>query len=168
MTNSVKPANFCIACGQCLEERVAFGRLRPVCPDCGHIHFEEPKVAVGVLVEMDGQILLVQRANVPGKGKWTLPAGFIDAGEDPRAAAARECLEETGLQILVGELIDVLHTREHPRGATIFIVYRGAITGGTAQANDDADAVRFFVPDDLPPLAFATTTEILKRWRSGS
>ena len=168
MTSDPIPINYCIRCGQRLDEQEAFGRLRPVCPDCGYIHFEDPKVAVGVLVEKDGQVLLVRRVNVPGQGKWTLPAGFIDAGEDPRAAAARECLEETGLRIRVGELIDVLHAREHPRGASIFIIYRGEITGGKIQAKDDVDAVRFYPPDDLPPLAFATTVEILQRWQSGS
>lgn len=123
---------------------------------------------MGVLVEEDGQILLVRRVHVPGQGRWTLPSGFIDAGEDPRAAAARECLEETGLQVSVGDLVDVLHTREHARGASIFIIYRGEITGGTIHARDDADAARFFRPDELPPLAFATTGEILRRWRPRS
>lgn len=168
MTRDLKPVNFCITCGQRLEERDTLGRLRPVCPDCGYIHFDDPKVAVGVLLEEDEKILLVRRTNVPGRGKWTLPAGFVDAGEDPRVAAARECLEETGLQIRVGELIDVMFAREHARGASIFIIYRGEIIGGTAEANDDADAVGFFRFDDLPPLAFSTTGQILKRWRLGT
>lgn len=151
-----------------MNEREVFGRLRPACPDCGHIHFEDPKVAVGVLVEKDGQVLLVRRAIVPGQGQWTLPAGFVDAGEDPRRAAERECREETGLDVRVGELLDVLYAREHPRGASIFIVFRGEITGGVMDANDDVDQVGFFSPDALPPLAFTTTTQILDRWRSGS
>jgi len=55
-------------------------------------------VAVAVLIERDGKVLLVRRANTPQKGMWTLPAGFVDAGEDPAQAAERECLEETGLK----------------------------------------------------------------------
>lgn len=161
------PINFCVVCGQRLDEREAFGRLRPVCPGCGHVHFIDPRVAVGVLVEKDGQVLLVRRAIVPGQGKWTLPAGFVDAGEDPRKAAERECREETGLHVRVGELLDVLYAKEHPRGASIFIVYQGQITGGEMDANDDVDQVAFFSPDDLPPLAFSTTTRILERWQSG-
>lgn len=168
MTTEIPPVNFCMVCGQQLEEREAFGRLRPACSACGYIHFEDPKVAVGVLVERDGQVLLVRRVNVPGQGEWTLPAGFIDAGEDPRVAAERECREETGLQIRVGELLDVLYALEHPRGASIFIVYRGQITGGAMNANDDVDQVGFFSADDLPPLAFSTTAQILERWQAGT
>jgi NADH pyrophosphatase NudC (nudix superfamily) len=73
---------------------MAAGRLRPVCPHCGHVHFSDPKVAVGVWIEKDGEILLVRRVNTIGQGKWTLPSGFVDAGEDPGDAAARECLED--------------------------------------------------------------------------
>jgi ADP-ribose pyrophosphatase YjhB (NUDIX family) len=72
---------------------MAAGRLRPVCPHCGHVHFPDPKVAVGVWIEKDGEILLVRRANSPGLGKWILPSGFVDAGEDPKDAA-RECMED--------------------------------------------------------------------------
>lgn len=168
MTNEIPPINFCIVCGQRMDEREAFGRARPFCPACGYVHFEDPKVAVGVLAERDGQVLLVRRVNVPGQGKWTLPAGFVDADEDPRTAAERECREETGLEIRIGELLDVLHAREHPRGASIFIVFRGHISGGEMNASDDVDQVSFFGPDELPPLAFSTTKQILERWRSGS
>ena len=70
--------NFCIRCGHTLEMRQAFGRLRPVCPTCGRIHFIDPKVAVGVVIEREGKILLIRRANPPEQGKWSFPAGFVD------------------------------------------------------------------------------------------
>ena len=57
-----------------------FGRERPVCPQCGWIHFADPKVAAAVLIEKDGRVLLVRRTNEPFRGLWTLPAGFINAG----------------------------------------------------------------------------------------
>ena len=166
MTSDSFQVRFCVACGHALETRVAAGRLRAVCPLCGYIHFTDPKVAVGVLIEQDGAILLVRRANPPGEGKWTLPSGFVDAGEDPREAAARECLEETNFEIRVGDLVDVFFSQEHPRGASIFIVYRAEILRGVPQAQDDADAVGFFPPEALPPLAFATTIQILDQWQS--
>jgi ADP-ribose pyrophosphatase YjhB (NUDIX family) len=159
-------ARFCIVCGRRLETQIAAGRLRPVCPNCGHIHFSDPKVAVGVLIEKEGEILLVRRVNTPGEGKWTLPSGFVDSGEDPREAAARECLEETNLEIQVGDLVDVFFSQEHPRGASIFIVYRAEILSGFPRAQDDADAIGFFTPQDIPPLAFASTIQILDIWRS--
>jgi ADP-ribose pyrophosphatase YjhB (NUDIX family) len=116
---------------------------------------------VAVLIEKDGQVLLVRRANDPQRGLWTLPAGFVDAGEDPILAAERECLEETGLQVKVTGLLDVIFGLEHPRGAHIVIGYWGTIVDGVLRAADDVDRVAFFSRDDLPELAFSATRKIL-------
>jgi ADP-ribose pyrophosphatase YjhB (NUDIX family) len=158
---------FCPACGTRIDHREAFGRVRPVCPNCGHVHFQDPKVAAAALVERDRKVLLVRRVNVPERGKWTLPAGFVDFDEDPRLAAARECKEETGLDVRVTDLVDVIYGQEHPRGASIVIVYRAEIAEGDLGAHDDADAVGFFGPDELPALAFLATRVVLERWRRG-
>jgi len=144
-----------------MERREKYGKLRPVCPSCGHIHFDDPKVAAAVVVERDGKVLLTRRVNDPQRGLWTVPGGFVDAGEDPRAAAARECEEETGLKVEVTELLDVIAGLEHARGASFVIFYRGRVIGGTLAANDDADSVGFFAKDELPELAFESTKEIL-------
>lgn len=122
-------------------------------------------MAAAVLVEREGKVLLVRRVNVPEQGKWTLPAGFVDGPEDPRDTAARECLEETGLRVEVGDLLDVIAGREHPRGASIVIVYRARIVGGELRAGDDAGEAAFFGPEELPPLAFEATRQVLDRWR---
>ncbi|HRJ75091.1 MAG TPA: NUDIX domain-containing protein, partial [Anaerolineales bacterium] len=94
-----------------------FGKIRPVCPQCGFIYFQDPKVAAAVLIEKDSRVLLVRRVNEPFRGLWTLPAGFINADEDPAEAAARECLEETGLVVKIKNVLDVIAGREHERGA---------------------------------------------------
>ena len=158
------PICFCPFCGIEVQESEAFGEIRPVCPACGYIHFQDPKVAAGVLVESDGKVLLVRRANVPMQGKWTLPAGFVDGKEDPRSTAVRECLEETGLEIEIVDLVDVVYGAEHPRGASIVIFYRGRTVGGVLAAGDDADAVGFFEAGDLPPLGFKATEQVLAQW----
>lgn len=90
-----------------------------------------------------------------------MPAGFVDAGEDPAEAAARECREETGLIIQIRDLITVLSGQEHPRGAHIIIFYRGEIVSGELSPGDDVDKVEFFPLADLPPLAFKTTQVVL-------
>jgi 8-oxo-dGTP diphosphatase len=153
--------NYCPRCGHALEQGMRFGRLRPFCPDCEWIYFADPKVAAAVLVEQDQKVLLVRRAFNPGRGLWTLPAGFVDAGEDPARAAERECLEETGLTAHVTGLMDVLYGQEHPRGAHIVIVYRAEIDSGGLLAGDDADGAAFFQREHLPPLAFSATQRIL-------
>jgi ADP-ribose pyrophosphatase YjhB (NUDIX family) len=136
--------------------------MRPVCPACGWIFFADPKVAAAALIEQDGQVLLVRRAVDPQRGCWSLPAGFVDAGEDPARAAERECLEETGLHVRVSGLIDVVFGQEHVRGAHIVIVYRAVIIGGNLNPQDDVDQVGFFGRDQLPDLAFYTTRKVLQ------
>jgi 8-oxo-dGTP diphosphatase len=155
--------NYCLRCGHPVELAEHFGKLRPACPSCGWIYFADPKVAVAALIEQDDQILLVRRVNDPQRGLWTLPAGFVDAGEDPVLAIERECLEETGLRVQVLGLLDVLAGLEHARGAHILIVYRAGILSGTARPDDDVDAVAFFPRSNLPELAFSTTRRILEK-----
>jgi ADP-ribose pyrophosphatase YjhB (NUDIX family) len=138
-----------------------FGMLRPVCPQCEWIHFVNPKVAAAVLIEKDGRVLLVRRANEPYRGLWTLPAGFVNGNEDPAEAAARECLEETGLSVHVTRVLDVIAGREHKRGADFIIVYLAEVVSGELMADDDADAAEWFARSELPPLAFQATQKIL-------
>lgn len=153
--------NYCPRCGTSIVWAFRFGRDRPICPSCDWVYFPDPKVAVAVMVVEDGKILLARRNIEPNRGLWSLPAGFVDAGEDPAQAARRECLEETGLEVIVTGLVDVMAGREHPRGADILIVYKAEIEGGQLQPGDDADRVGFFSPGKYPPLAFGTTKKLL-------
>ncbi len=155
------PVRFCTACGAPLSLRELFGRQRPFCPDCGWIYFADPKVAAAVLIERGDTVLLVRRLNDPRQGLWSVPAGFIDADEDPAEAARRECLEETGLEVEITGLLGIMAGREHPGGADMVIAYRARITGGTLQAGDDAGEAAFFSRGALPELAFQATRKIL-------
>jgi 8-oxo-dGTP diphosphatase len=161
-----KEVNYCIRCGRPLTQAERFGEVRPVCEACGWVYFADPKVAVAALIEKGGRVFLVRRANDPQRGLWTLPAGFVDAGEDPVRAIERECLEETGLEVRVIELLDVLYGQEHPRGAHILIVYRVEVISGDVHPADDVDRAGFFSIQDLPPLAFSTTKKLLASFHS--
>ncbi len=136
--------NYCIRCGSPVALELKYGAPRPVCPRCGWIYFADPKVAVEVLVEVDGRVLLVQRANQPQQGLWSQPGGFVDAWEDPLRAAERECLEETGLVVKVTSLLEVISGREFPESADIVIAYRAEIVGGELNPGDDALQAGFF------------------------
>ncbi|HEY62174.1 MAG TPA: NUDIX domain-containing protein [Anaerolineae bacterium] len=156
---------YCIRCGTELESAYHMGKERPTCPNCGWMYFPDPKVAAAVLIERNKEkVLLVRRVNSPKKGFWTLPAGFIDAGEDPARAAERECLEETGLVIKATEILDIISGQEHSRGAHIVIVYRGEVISGQLRAADDVDRARFFDKNQLPPIAFNATRKILNQY----
>jgi len=153
--------NFCPRCGTAITHLQKFGKLRPVCSVCGWIYFPDPKVAAAVLIKKDDFVLLVRRVNEPARGLWTLPAGFVDAGEDPARAAERECFEETGLTVHVTGILDIIAGMEHVRGANIVIVYHAQIDGGILHARDDADLADWFSITDLPPLAFEATMQVL-------
>jgi 8-oxo-dGTP diphosphatase len=157
----VDSPSFCTVCAAPLEHA---GR-HPVCTGCGRTHHRDPKVGVGVVVVQDGRLLLVRRGVPPGKGLWALPAGYVDAGEDPRMAAAREAREETGLQVEVGRVVDVYPsavTGGH-RGASFFLAFEAQVVGGELAAADDALDAGFFGPDDLPELAFESTQDAARR-----
>lgn len=147
--------NYCPICGHILEDREAFGRMRRACPACNRIIFRDLKVAAGVLVEHEGKVLLVRRSTGLHQGLWSFPAGFVEFDEHPAEAALRECREETGLEVELTGILDVMGPE--PEGvANIVIVYRARIVGGELRAGDDADQVAFFAPEELPSLAFAT------------
>lgn len=140
--------------------------MRRVCPGCGFIFFNDPKVACGVLVAHGGQVLLVRRAVEPKQGDWALPAGFMEIDEGPVAAAMRECREETGLIVRVTGLVGVYPITGDPGRRGVLIIYRATPEGGRLQAGDDALEVQFFGPEALPEnIAFLSTRRALLRWR---
>ena len=98
-------------------------------------------------------------------GYWSIPAGFVDYGEEIRTAAARELLEETGLVAEVGDVMYVASNFYDPSTLTVGVWFAGTVTGGTLAAGDDADAVGWFELDDLPPLAFETDAALFERLR---
>lgn len=152
---------YCPRCGTSVVQKELYGGVRAVCPQCEWIHFIDPKVAAAVLIEREGRVLLVRRAGEPFRGFWSLPAGFINGGEDPAEAAARECFEETGLNVHVTRLLDIIYGKEHPRGADFIIVYQAEVIDGELKPDDDADAVEWFERENLPQLAFRATQIVL-------
>lgn len=167
---SLAPAEirFCSRCGGAMATRPVAGKPRRFCPNCGFVHFTDPKVAVGVLVVTDDRVLLVRRGVGPQKGKWSLPAGFIDHGEEPQQAAIRETLEETNLQIEIVGLADLFYNPPSAEGgASLFIVYRANLVGGILTAGDDAESAAFFALSNLPELAFASTATAIQQIGSG-
>ncbi|HEY63255.1 MAG TPA: NUDIX hydrolase [Caldilineae bacterium] len=158
--------NFCPRCGHLLEDREAFGRIRRVCPACGFVFFRDHKIAVGALIERDGHVLLARRAVTPQKGKWALPAGYMDYGETPEDALRREVKEETGLDITVGDVLSVFPL-DNPDARGVIIIYWAQTNTGEPRADDDVSEVAWFAPDELPEdLAFESTRQALALWRT--
>jgi len=154
---------FCPRCGSPMRTQRVADKPRRVCPSCRYVYFTDPKVGVGVAVVENGRLLLVKRAMNPERGKWSLPAGFVDQGEDPKETAAREALEETGLIVQIEGVLDVFHNPPGAGGASVFILYRAQVIGGRLLAGDDAADAGFFALDQLPELAFTSTKAAVAR-----
>ncbi|MBN1313170.1 MAG: NUDIX domain-containing protein [Anaerolineae bacterium] len=149
-----------------------YGKMRRTCEQCHFIHFYDPVVAAVVFAVQDNCLLMIRRAVNPEKGKWALPAGYIDYDEAPYEAAAREVLEETGLEVRITRVIDVLG-RDTSTGAkaSIVILFEGEIIGGEPSAQDDASEVAFFAPNEIPVddiASFKSLDLLLERWKSAS
>jgi ADP-ribose pyrophosphatase YjhB (NUDIX family) len=129
------------------------------------VHFEDPKVAVGVVAERDGAILLTKRNHEPKLGRWSFPSGFVDAGEDVRAAAVREALEETGIAVVLERLLGIY---QESGSRVVYIAYAARAGGGEPVPDAESMEVRFFPADELPDLAFAHDGEILDAWRAAA
>jgi ADP-ribose pyrophosphatase YjhB (NUDIX family) len=106
-----------------------------------------PLVGVGAVIVHEGRVLLVQRGRDPLKGHWTLPGGALEVGESLSDGVAREVREETGLEVAVGELVELLDRihREEGRVRFHYVIadYLCRVTGGELRAGSDADAVRW-------------------------
>ena len=125
---------YCAECGHELGEREVGGKRRPACPACGAVVFQDPKLAVAVLIEREGRLLMGRRGpNSSAAGKWSFPAGFVDRGERVEDAATREVREETGLEVAVGELLLTADL-----GPYVVDDFAAEVTGGTLAAGDDA------------------------------
>lgn len=161
-------ASFCSACGARLERAMLYGRDRGICRECGRIDFRSPSVAVAVVLrDSQGRILMVKRG--PGSsqpGRWSIPAGYMDYGEEAREAGAREVLEETGLLADVGEPVFVATNFHDPLKVSVCIWFAGKVRGGKARAGSDAVDLGWFGLDDLPDLAFDTDASLIARMRS--
>ncbi len=136
---------------------------RAVCTDCGHVHYENPRVVVGCIVEWEERILLCRRAIQPRRGFWTLPAGFMENGETTAEGAARETFEEARARIVDLQpfaLVSVSHIDQ------VHLFYRGRLADGIFGAGEESLEVALFSEADIPwqHLAFRSGTLCLRRY----
>ncbi|MSP11386.1 MAG: NUDIX domain-containing protein [Chloroflexi bacterium] len=135
-----------------------------------------PRVAVGVLVRQEQQVLLVRRGKAPAKGVWTLPGGSVELGESLKQAAAREIREETGLEVGIDEVIYVFETiqrDDHERIEYHYVIidFLAHVIGGQLQAADDSeDAVWASLADmdnlTVHPVTYRLAFEMLQGRRA--
>jgi len=158
---------WCPQCGQALGRSERGGAPRPSCEACGFVFFANMGVGAAVVIRDDaGRVLLVQRG--PGQfgaGRWCFPCGFVEWGEDVREAAAREALEEAGVEVEIGEPVQVASNFHEPEKPTIGAWFAATLRdpGAIPVAGDDAVGVAWIDPAAPPPLAFPTDAALLAR-----
>jgi len=115
---------------------------------------DRPIVGVGAIVVDGDRVLLVKRGHEPLKGEWSLPGGVVELGETLDAALTREVLEETGLDVAVGPVVEVLdrvHRTADGRVEYHFVIidYLCRALGGSLGFATDADDARWVALADL-------------------
>lgn len=116
--------------------------------------YRNPAVTVDAIIEMENGIVLIQRGKEPYKGMWALPGGHLDYGESLEKAAAREVMEETGLEAYeVTQVHAYSEPGRDPRGHYVSMVFKVKVKG-ELKAGDDAANIGVYPLASLPPLAF--------------
>ena len=155
--------NYCSNCGDTVKFCTPDGDDRPryLCESCGTIHYENPKVVVGCIPEMDGKILLCRRAIEPRSDKWTLPAGYLENGETVAQGAQRETLEEAEARIEIiapYALFNICYVNQ------IYVMFRARLLDGKFKAGKESTDVRLFLEEDIPwdQVAFTVIEKTLR------
>ncbi len=140
---------YCTQCGSKVETRIPPGdeRARHVCTVCGNIHYQNPKMVVGCIPEYENRILLCRRDIEPRRGKWTLPAGFLENGESVRDGALRETFEEARLRaeiIAPYRLFDLVFVNQ------IYLMFRARILVPEFGPTHESSEVKLVYENDIP------------------
>jgi len=156
---------FCPYCGGKTEQKIpkTDDHMRSICTQCHAIHYQNPKIITGVIIEHDGQILLAKRAIEPRYGTWTIPAGFMELEETLQAGAARECFEETEAKLKNMQLFGVYNTIVNSQ---VYTIFRANLDGTHFKSTMESLDVQLFNPKDIPwdDLAFPCIVYALKRY----
>jgi ADP-ribose pyrophosphatase YjhB (NUDIX family) len=162
MTRAPVPINHCNACGAKVEFKVPQGdtQARAVCPSCGHIQYQNPKVVVGSVPVWEDRILLCRRAIEPRQGAWTLPAGFMEMNETAPEGAAREALEEANARIAVEEFYTLYSV---PHISQVYVIFRARLLDLDFSPGSESLEVKLVRDAEIPwdELAFASVRRTL-------
>ena len=160
------PIKHCKNCGTAVVYRLPDDgdlRQRAICPGCVTVHYENPLNVVGTVPYLDERVLLCKRNIEPRKGKWTLPAGFMELEETTAEGAARETDEEAGAQIEMGSLFSILSV---PRVGQVHLFYRARLLSDQFNPGHETMEARLFSEEDIPweEIAFRTVRVTLERY----
>jgi ADP-ribose pyrophosphatase YjhB (NUDIX family) len=160
------PIKFCQDCAAPVQYRLPDDgdtKLRAVCTVCHAVHYENPLNVVGTLPYLGDKVLLCLRNIEPRRGKWTLPAGFMELNETTKEGAARETLEEAGAEFEIEDLYTVLSVA---RVGQVHLFYRARLTSDLFVPGIETIEARLFAEHEIPwdEIAFRTSHETLQHY----
>jgi len=140
---------YCSRCGQPVELRVPAGedRERHVCSACGVVHYQNPRMVVGCIVEHGGRVLMCKRAIEPRRGYWTVPAGYLELGESAAQGAVRETHEEAGADV---RIVAPFAHFDVPHIGQAYILYRAELRSSAFGPGPESLEVELTAPDAIP------------------
>ena len=155
-------------CCKCGSSEISFeipdgdNKERYVCKNCGYIHYQNPNIVTGCILEWENKILLCKRAIEPRINCWTLPAGFLENEEPLETGAARECVEEANAysdDMKIFSIYSLIHISQ------IYIMYYGTLKDGKHSPGlEESFDTKLYAKEEIPwnELAFPIITENLK------
>lgn len=156
---------FCSNCAQPVTLGIPPGDHLPrfVCSSCGIIHYENPRIIAGCVIEHEGKILLCKRAIEPRHGYWTTPAGFMENGESVQQAAAREAMEEALADVRIGSLLAIVNVL---RAHQVHIMFRATLATSAFGIGPESLESRLYAEQEIPwpELAFLSVEFALQRY----
>lgn len=168
IAQSVGEFRLCPFCGAHLARVGSGGRLRAACTGCGFVQHRNPAPAVSILIVDGANVLLGKRRGEPGQGAWSLPSGYIEFEEDFLTAAMREAKEETGLDVAITSILNVVSSFISPQFHFLGVYVAAQVVGGALAAGDDLDAVTWFpAAGPLPEMGFEEDMRIIELHRCG-
>lgn len=157
------PIQHCQQCGTKVIHRLPDDgdtKIRAVCPACSKVHYENPLNVVGTIPVWGEKILLCKRNIEPRKGKWTLPAGFMELDETTSEGAARETIEEAGAEFELGSLFSLINVA---RVGQVHLFYCATLVSDRFDPGPETMQAQLFSEDEIPwdDIAFRTVKETL-------
>jgi ADP-ribose pyrophosphatase YjhB (NUDIX family) len=139
---------FCSECGTPVQLGIPPGETRPrfFCEACGTIHYENPRMIVGCIPAYGDQVLLCRRSIEPGKGKWTLPSGFMENGETVEEGALREVREEACASVTIQRLHSVYSIAHIDQ---VYLLFLGHLDTLDFDAGDESTDARLYREQEI-------------------
>ena len=157
--------NYCSHCRASVSLQIPEGDHRPryVCEECGMIHYSNPKVVTGCLIEHDDKILLCKRDIEPRRGYWTLPAGFLENQETAAEGAIRETFEETRARVDIDQLFCFF---DIPHISQIYLIYLARLQNTDFGPTPESSEVKLFAESEIPwdEIAFPVIINTLQHY----